>query len=151
MAIYDYLPKFNYIEPNNPQALADFIQACTKDGVTNIQTRVMDDSYIMVLGEEPLKESRRRFHVYDREISSQMDSILGSKGIIIKPQTTGQGFALYSIKKPNLQVGELMFTPAAYYLAGPRENIYWEGSTLEEFETDVEDMAYAVREIVDSL
>jgi len=145
------LKKLNYIEPNNPQALADFIQACTKDGVTNIQTRVMDDSYIMVLGEEPLKESRRRFHVYDREISSQMDSILGSKGIIIKPQTTGQGFALYSIKKPNLQVGELMFTPAAYYLAGPRENIYWEGSTLEEFETDVEDMAYAVREIVDSL
>lgn len=97
------------------------------------------------------KESRRRFYVYDREINKQMDSILSSRGISIKPQTAGQGYALYSIEKPNLQVGELMFTPAAYYLAGPRENIYWEGSTLEEFETDVEDMAYAVREVVDSL
>lgn len=97
------------------------------------------------------KESRRRFYVYDREINKQMDSILSSRGISIKPQTAGQGYALYSIEKPNLQVGELMFTPAAYYLAGPRENIYWEGSTLEEFETDVEDMAYAVREVVKSL
>lgn len=54
------LKKLNYIEPNNPQALADFIQACTKDGVTDIQTKVMDDGYIMVLGREPLKESESK-------------------------------------------------------------------------------------------
>ena len=77
-----------------------------------------------------------------------MDSILGIRGISIKPQNVGQGYALYSIKKPSLQVGELSFTPASYYLAGPREDVYWEGSTLEEFEADVEDMAYDVREAV---
>lgn len=98
-----------------------------------------------------INESRKRFHVYDREINNQMDSILGKIGVSIKPQSVGQGYALYSIEKPNLQVGELMFTPAAYYLAGPRENIYWEGSTLEEFIADVDDMAYAVREVVKSL
>lgn len=97
-------------------------------------------------GYKSIKESRKRFYTYDREITNQMDSILGIRGISIKPQGTGQGYALYSIKKPNLQVGELSFTPAAYYLAGPREDFYWEGSTLEEFEADVEDMACVVRE-----
>ena len=53
------LKKLTYIEPNNFQGLTDFIQACTKDGVTNIQTKVMDDGYIMVLGEEPIRSSRR--------------------------------------------------------------------------------------------
>lgn len=99
-------------------------------------------------GYKSINESRKRFYTYDREITNQMDSILGIRGISIKPQGTGQGYALYSIKKPNLQVGELSFTPAAYYLAGPREDFYWEGSTLEEFEADVEDMACVVREVV---
>lgn len=78
------------------------------------------------------------------EIQNNMEDVFTIHSLSIAASESANGLAKDILTLTGTKVGELLFTPAGYYMAGPREDIYWEGSTLEEFEADVTDLAYTL-------
>ena len=78
------------------------------------------------------------------EIQNNMEDIFEVNRLSIAASESANGLARDILTWTGTKVGELLFTPASYYMVGPREDIYWEGSTLEEFEADVADLSYTL-------
>lgn len=78
------------------------------------------------------------------EIQNNMEDVFTIHNLSIATSESANGLTRDILTSTGTKVGELSFTPASYYMAGPREDIYWEGSTLEEFEADVADLAYTL-------
>lgn len=78
------------------------------------------------------------------EIQNNMEDVFEVHSLSIAASESANGLARDILTWTGTKVGELLFTPASYYMVGPREDIYWEGSTLEEFEADVTDLSYTL-------
>lgn len=78
------------------------------------------------------------------EIQNNMEDVFEVHSLSLAASESANGLARDILTWTGTKVGELLFTPTSYYMVGPREDIYWEGSTLEEFEADVTDLSYTL-------
>lgn len=114
------------------------------NGIRNLVNKDIKENKM----ERNIKESRKPFtsDIPNNllEIQNNMEDVFTIHNLSIATSESANGLARDILTLTGTKVGELSFTPASYYMAGPREDIYWEGSTLEEFEADVTDLSYTL-------